>query len=60
MATSTPSTLENRQDEICSSSESELKGRQRIYTIYTNGAPTYRRAPRAGAIITSARLSRRR
>nr|CDS24125.1 ras GTP exchange factor [Echinococcus granulosus] len=34
--------------------------RQQSRVSYTCGTPTYRRAPRAGAIITSARLSRRR
>ncbi len=75
VASSAPSMLENDPEDPKFRGESKpnptkgliflLEGRssltrQRSYVTYQTDAPSYRRAPRAGAIITSARLSRRR
>uniref|UniRef100_A0A5K3F8N1 DH domain-containing protein n=1 Tax=Mesocestoides corti TaxID=53468 RepID=A0A5K3F8N1_MESCO len=62
LATSVPSVLENDPDDFKLSVERCKSGltRQRSHVSYTYDGSSFRRAPRAGAIITSARLSRRR
>ncbi|KAL5965178.1 Ras-specific guanine nucleotide-releasing factor 1, partial [Taenia solium] len=62
VSTSAPSILENAQKASNSARERGRTSltRQRSHVSYACDMPIYRRPPKAGAIITSARLSRRR